>query len=229
MKKKLIIIGGIIAVVLLGAGIYVRYIMDWGNAEDNSVQNEVVEGEKVKTAAGVEVNEIPKDLNGTFKTEPTDVEAPTSKLMFEITGPQNATGRFNNFSAEYVQLNDGNGSISLTVDVASIYTANSMRDGHLKESDWFNTSEFPSITFESSQINLGEKGYEAMGKLSFMGKEYDYQFPFQYLGRNTREDGEEFVAFEGKFDFDRTQFGMVSADGVGDVAAVEFRVELVKE
>ena len=49
-------------------------------------------------------------------------------------------------------------SLSMTIDATSIDTNNAQRDAHLNSPDFFNTTEFPTITFESKTVegSLGD-------------------------------------------------------------------------
>lgn len=57
--------------------------------------------------------------------------------------------------------------IAFTVEVASIYTDNDRRDGHLKSDDFFNAEKFPQMKFESTSFKpLGNNKYELKGNLT---------------------------------------------------------------
>ena len=84
----------------------------------------------------VQLRIVPEDSALTFKA--------TSRLA-------NADGRFHRFSGA-VSLDPRDPTtarISMTVDAASIDTANTKRDNHLRSEDFFWVERFPSIFFES--------------------------------------------------------------------------------
>jgi len=62
------------------------------------------------------------------------------------------------------------GSVSVTIDAASIDTGFGKRDEHLRSKDFFNVEKFPSLTFKSEPFQL-EAGKEATvgGTLTMLG------------------------------------------------------------
>ncbi len=60
--------------------------------------------------------------------------------------------------------------IEVTADVNSIDTANEMRDGHLKNEDFFHAEKNPQILFKSkSFVKAADKLYKLNGDLTFNG------------------------------------------------------------
>lgn len=54
-----------------------------------------------------------------------------------------------------------------TVSVASIYTDNDKRDGHLKSDDFFNAEKFPTMSFKAALIKkTAQNKYEIAGELT---------------------------------------------------------------
>jgi polyisoprenoid-binding protein YceI len=61
-------------------------------------------------------------------------------------------------------------SIELTIDANSIDTDDAKRDGHLKSADFFDTAQFPTITFKSKKVTPnGEGKYSVVGDLTMHG------------------------------------------------------------
>src|SRR5262245_16090425 len=57
-------------------------------------------------------------------------------------------------------------SISVVIQTASLHTGNSLRDRHLRSSDFFDVDQFPVITFTSDSIVARTNGkYVAHGRL----------------------------------------------------------------
>lgn len=66
-------------------------------------------------------------------------------------------GRFNTFTGSGETNGDGTlKSATLTIDVASINTNVEARDNHLRSADFFDTANYPQITFRST--NIVQKG-----------------------------------------------------------------------
>src|SRR5258708_2405439 len=55
-------------------------------------------------------------------------------------------GRFNDVSGTF-NLDGANAVFNLTIKTDSVDTGNKQRDGHLNSPDFFNTRQFPQITF----------------------------------------------------------------------------------
>ena len=70
------------------------------------------------------------------------------------------TGTFNTFDATVTTEGDDftNASISFTAQTNSISTGSEQRDSHLKSSDFFDTENFPTLTFTST--SMGKKDDE---------------------------------------------------------------------
>lgn len=106
-----------------------------------------------------------------------------SEVLFQIPymGVSELTGRFNEFTGE-VKFKDRSATIerlNVRISAASIDTGNKMRDGHLKGSDFFQSQQHPSITFQSSKISrLVKNSYRAQGVLSIKGIEKNHTIDF---------------------------------------------------
>lgn len=62
------------------------------------------------------------------------------------------------------------GTIEFSIKAASINTGHTKRDEHLRSPDFFNTAEYPSITFKSTAIKFeGDKPASAEGNLTLLG------------------------------------------------------------
>lgn len=60
--------------------------------------------------------------------------------------------------------------VELNIDVNSIDTNDSQRDGHLKSGDFFETDKFPVIVFKSSKLEKTEgNNYKMYGDLTIKG------------------------------------------------------------
>ena len=67
---------------------------------------------------------------------------------------------------------------NVTIDVASINTANGMKNTHAKGEGWFNADKYPTIAFTSSAITKTASGFEAKGTLEMHGRWFSFpSFP----------------------------------------------------
>ena len=61
-------------------------------------------------------------------------------------------------------------SVQATLNVASLSTGNSDRDGHLKSGDFLDAEKFPTIAFNSTSVKkIGDGEYEVQGDLTIKG------------------------------------------------------------
>ena len=85
-------------------------------------------------------------------------------------GFSNLTGRFNDVNGTMdLRLDEGTGSVDVTIDPASIDTAHQKRDNHLRSVDFLNVKEFPEITFKSTEAKVNEDGGTLTGDLTIKG------------------------------------------------------------
>ena len=57
----------------------------------------------------------------------------------------------------------------LTIKADSVDTANPARDEHLRQPDYFDTKQFPTIEFKSKSVKAIEGGYEVTGDFTMHG------------------------------------------------------------
>ena len=63
-----------------------------------------------------------------------------------------------------------NSTVDVTIDAASIDSRVPVFNEHLVGEDWFNTAEYPEITFRSTSIeSTGDKSFDVNGELTIMG------------------------------------------------------------
>lgn len=81
-------------------------------------------------------------------------------------------GRFNEMEGK-VSLdreNPAKSTFSLTIKADSVDTGNKARDEHLRQPDYFDTKQFPTIEFKSTSVKAVSGGYEVTGDFTMHGK-----------------------------------------------------------
>ena len=79
-------------------------------------------------------------------------------------------GRFNTTSGVItLDKAKGTGSVEVEIDVASIDTAHTKRDEHLRGPDFFNSAEFPKMTYKSTKVTISGDSATVEGNLNLMG------------------------------------------------------------
>ena len=63
----------------------------------------------------------------------------------------------------------GTGSVDIVVNMASVNTGFKKRDDHLRGPDFFNSVEFPTMTFKSTKVVFKGKGAVITGNLTIKG------------------------------------------------------------
>lgn len=125
-------------------------------------------------------------------------------------------------------------SVEITIQAESVNTHNEMRDRHLKGPDFFNTKEFPTLSFKSTGWKkTGDGTYDVTGELQIAGKSKTITVPVEHVGDGKDPRGNELTGFHTTFTIDRTEFGMnygvVEGGGIGKEVVVTFSVEGIKK
>ncbi len=121
-------------------------------------------------------------------------------------------GSFARWSANIVfdpQALDGS-TIDVSIDLASVDTGDSQRDGTLTDSDFFDTSRFARATYRATRFRaLGGNRYRADGTLTLRGvsKPVPLDFTLDINGDRARARGTATI--------DRTAFGVGQGDYAG--------------
>ena len=81
-------------------------------------------------------------------------------------------GRFNVAEGKFSldRENPANSKFELSIKADSVDTANAQRDEHLRQPDYFDTKQFPTIDFKSTQVKAIDGGYEVQGNFTMHGK-----------------------------------------------------------
>lgn len=81
-------------------------------------------------------------------------------------------GRFNEASGKFTldREDPTKSKFELSIVAASVDTANSARDDHLRQPDYFDTKQFPTIDFKSTSVKVVKGGYEVTGDFKLHGK-----------------------------------------------------------
>ena len=131
-------------------------------------------------------------------------------------------GRFNDVSGTFVLDRDdpAKSSFSLSIKVDSVDTANAARDEHLRQPDYFDAKQFPTIEFKSTKVKGVPGGYEVAGDFTMHGVTKPVTFTF-LGGREITAMGKKRVGFatelrlkRSDFNFDKTAIGNIGDEAV---------------
>ncbi|MFE9357607.1 YceI family protein [Streptomyces olivaceoviridis] len=126
---------------------------------------------------------------------------------------------------------------TLDVQMDSVETGNTDRDGHLKSSDFFKIDEYPVMTFRSTKAeSLGGDDYRITGELSLLGVTKPLTIDLEFNGAAKDPFGNERVGFEGKAEILRSEWGLtwnaaLETGGVlvSDKVRLRFDISAIKQ
>jgi polyisoprenoid-binding protein YceI len=163
------------------------------------------------------------------------VDPAHSSVVFKIqhAGISWIFGRFNEFSGDFMidKQDPSNSSFALNIKASSIDTNNAKRDEHLRSPDFFNTKQFPTLTFKSTSAKRVEKGYEVTGDFTMHGVTKQISFVLEGGGKEVEfPKGRKRLGFTAALTLRRADFGMEKFVGMlGEDVHVEVGVEVVQK
>jgi polyisoprenoid-binding protein YceI len=132
-------------------------------------------------------------------------------------------GRFNQVDGKFSldRQNPSKSTFQLTIQVDSVDTANAARDEHLRQPDYFDTKQFPTIEFKSTAVKPITDGYEVTGDFTMHGKTKSITITLMG-GKEIEFKGVKRVGFSTELKLKRSDFGFdKSAIGpIGDEAII---------
>ncbi len=135
-----------------------------------------------------------------------------SEVGFEVRHLMSKVrGRFADFSGTvtFDSATPANSKVEVTIDAASISTAEANRDKHLVSDDFFGVTTYPTLTFVSTSIvAAGTDAYRVEGDLTIHGVTKRVVLDAEYLGEGKDPWGNAKVAFEAHATINRKDFGL---------------------
>lgn len=150
----------------------------------------------------------------------------------------NVTGTFDVFEGTVESEGDSfeNAKVAFSANIDSISTRNEQRDGHLKSEEFFHASEFPKLSFQSTQLkNIGGNSFELHGELKLRGVTKAVTLKVEHTGVVVDPYGQTKAGFEieGKIlrsDFGLTWNAVTEAGGVvvSDEVKLQINAQFIK-
>lgn len=145
-------------------------------------------------------------------------------------------GRFERFSGTVEVAEDRlQSSVDVTVEMASINTADETRDAHLRTNDFFDVEHHPTMTFRSTGVRPHGDRYLLEGDLTIRGVTRPVGFDVEFDGVGTDPWGGLRAGFTAQAEINRRDFGIewnaaLETGGVlvADKVRIELDVEVVK-
>lgn len=141
-------------------------------------------------------------------------------------------GRFNEVSGKFSldREQPAKSTFELTIQADSVDTANKARDEHLRQPDYFDTKQFPTITFKSTIVKPIKGGYEVTGDFTMHGTTKSITLVLMG-GEEHVFKGVKRVAFSTELSLKRSDYGFdKNAIGpIGDAALIMIDCEGVQK
>ena len=146
-------------------------------------------------------------------------------------------GEFREFSGTaHVDTADPSRSrVQVTIDANSIDTGNAQRDGHLLSGDFFETEQFPQITFDSTGVSRDGQEWSITGDLTIKGVSRPVTVVFEETGSAKDPFDNDRIGLEGVATLNRKDWGLtwnaaLETGGVlvSDKVKLEFDVSAIK-
>ena len=148
-------------------------------------------------------------------------------------------GRFNKWSGQlrFDAENPSASSVEVTIDPASLDTADAQRDGHLRSPDFFDVEKYPTASFRSTKVEVTFEGrYRVTGALTLHGVTKPVVLDVSYEGSGKDPWGGERAGFSATTTIDRKDFGLewnkaLETGGllVGEKVELNLEIEAVKQ
>ena len=142
-----------------------------------------------------------------------NIDTAHSEIGFKIKHLMISTvrGKFNKFSGDIKTPDEDltKAKISFTAQAASIDTGNEMRDKHLASADFFNATEFPTLSFQSENITKKDTNdFLVTGEFTMHGITKEISFDAKFNGISTDMQKNKLMAFEISGTLSRKEFGL---------------------
>ena len=160
-----------------------------------------------------------------------EIDGVHSTVLFKIKHMNvgYAFGRFNEKSGtvKFDALDPAQSSMAITIQTASVDTANSNRDQHLRGPDFFDAKQFPVMTFKSASVKkTGEKTYDMTGELMIKGVKKTVTVPVEHVGTAEGRGGKTLVGAIAIFTIKRSDYGIdYMMGGLGDEVQITVAIE----
>ena len=136
-----------------------------------------------------------------------------SRVFFDVDhqGYSMMRGMFRNFdgSLMYDADDPSASSVSITIDADSVDMYHDGLNDHLKNADFFDVENHPSLMFESTSVeDLGDGQLRVNGNLTMLGQSHPVTFDAVHNQMGQVRGGATKVGFSATGSLDRTAYGM---------------------
>lgn len=143
---------------------------------------------------------------------PLEIDRSHSEVAFQVRHLlSKVRGRFAEFGGtiQFDEANPQNSLVNVTIQAASIDTAEGDRDKHLRSADFFDVAKYPTLQFVSTSVTpRGGNMYDVEGNLTIHGVTRQVVLPASFLGTAQDPWGNTKYVFEAELTLNRKDFGL---------------------
>lgn len=164
--------------------------------------------------------------------ETFNIDSVHSTAIFRVQhlGAGNFYGRFNELEGTIDWDAEGGPSFDVSINIESVDSGNEALDKHLKNADFFDAKQFPTMTFQSTSAKKMGDDWKVMGEMTMHGVTKAVEVDMEFVGRADVGRGDR-VGFETTFTVKRSDFGMkwgVENGALGDATKIIVSLEGIK-
>ena len=168
------------------------------------------------------------------------VDASHSSIEFSVKHMMiaNVRGSFHTFTANVIAdaADLTTAEIDFSIDVNSIDTRDTGRDGHLRSGDFFDVENHPNLTFKATSIaRKSSDDYTMIGDITIHGVTLPISFDVTFEGEGKDPWGNERAGFSATASLNRKDFGLnwnsvLETGGVlvGEQVKIHVQLEAIK-
>ncbi|HZW38214.1 MAG TPA: YceI family protein [Ignavibacteriaceae bacterium] len=165
------------------------------------------------------------------------IDAAHSEVNFKIKHlvVSTVTGHFEKFEAEIESDKDdfSDAQVRFEAEIKSINTKNEQRDQHLKSADFFDSENYPKMTFESKSVSSkSDYELEVVGDLTLRGVTKEVKLDVIFNGVVNGFGGINVAGFEIRTKLNRFDYGLkwnAITEAGGVVVSNEVKIEILAE
>ena len=164
--------------------------------------------------------------------ETFNIDSVHSTAIFRVQhlGAGNFYGRFNELEGTIDWNAESGPSFDVTIKIESVDSGSEALDRHLKNADFFDAKQFPTMTFKSTGAKKLGDDWRVMGEMTMHGVTKAVEVDMEFVGRADVGRGDR-VGFETTFTVKRSDFGMnwgVENGALGDATKIIVSLEGIK-
>jgi len=161
-----------------------------------------------------------------------NIDSVHSTAIFRVQhlGAGNFYGRFNEIEGTIDWDAEEGPSFDVSIKIESVDSGNESLDKHLKNADFFDAKQFPTMTFKSTNAQKMGDDWKVMGEMTMHGVTKSIEVDMEFVGRADFGRGDR-VGFETSFTVKRSDFGMnwgVEKGSLGDATKIIVSLEAIK-